>query len=575
MVMAEDLHRLALKWALKNAVEHGGKAAVGPVIAKLVAEAPELKRRIGEVKDTVSRVVEEVNRLQPEEQRDRLAEIAPELLERKHAREEKRLPPLPGAERGRVVTRLPPEPSGPMHLGHAMSGLLNEMYARQYDGKLWLRFEDTNPRKAKLEYYEVFRRGYRWLGIEWDYEKNNSDDMKLYYEYAEKLLRGGQLYVCACSADELSVQRRTMEPCKHRGQSVEDNLELWKRMFDGDFREGEAAVRLRGDLKSNNTAMRDPVMFRVVEHPHPLTGDEYRVWPTYDFAAAVQDAICGVTHVLRSSEFAFRDELQNHIRNLLGMRNPIIIEYSRFEFKGTPTSKRLITPLIEEGLVSGWDDPRLATVEGVRRRGILPEAIREFTVTQTGFSYAKREYDWSLLYSINRRILDPRARRLFFVPSPVKLVVAGAPMLSVEIPYHPSRDMGKRTLSADGVIYVARADMERLKPGDEFRLKQLMNVRLTGIKDGEAYGEFLGVEPKPDIPIIQWVGEDNVAIRVLKPLPLYNETGELNRNSMETITGLAEPSVKDVAVDEIVQFERFGFCRRDHSAELVFIYAHD
>ena len=570
-----DVRELALKWALKNAVEHGGKAELGPVIAKIVAESPEVKQRIKELRVSIQEIVEQVNSMRLEEQVKRLEEIAPELLRKETKKEEKKLPPLPNAVKGRVVTRLPPEPSGYMHLGHAMSGLLNYLYARMYDGRLWLRFEDTNPRKAELEYYENFRKGYRWLGIEWDYEKNNSDDMHVYYEYAERLIKEGHLYVCTCKPEEMSLQRREMQECTHRRQTIDENMELWSKMHNGGFKEGEAVVRLVGDMRSKNTAMRDPVMFRIVEHPHPLVGDKYRVWPTYDFAASIQDALCGVTHVLRSSEFAFRDELQNYIRTLLELPSPTIIEYSRFEFKGTPTSKRIIRELIEEGVVEGWDDPRLTTINAIRRRGILPEAIKEFTITQTGFSYAKRVYDWSLLTSINRKILDPLAKRMFFVPEPVKLLVEGLGRYEVELPYHPSRDMGSRILKVDGWVYVPRQDLAKIGVGDSFRLKMLANVRLERLEDDKAVGKFAGREPMEGIPIIQWVGSEAVEASVYKPEELIAEDGSVNRDSMKLIKGFAEKSAETICYDEVVQFERFGFCRRDSETELRFIYAHD
>lgn len=571
-----DLEGIALKWALKNAVDHDGKAMLGPVISKILGEKPELRSRIEEVRDAAEEAVEKVNRMSLEEQRRLLEDLAPELLEAKKV-EEKKLPPLPGAEKGKVVTRLPPEPSGYMHIGHAMSGLLNYLYARMYDGRIWLRFEDTDPRKVKPEYYESFRRGYRWLGIEWDYEKNNSDDMELFYRYAEELIRAGKAYVCTCPVEEVRRLRAAGEPCEHRRQGIDENLYLWHEMLSGAFEEGKATLRLAGDMKSKNMTMRDPALFRIIDHPHPLTGTRYRVWPLYDFAVSIEDHLCGVTHVLRTSEFAPRDELQNYIRSLLGMRNPIYIEYSRFEFKGTPVSKRRLRAVLEAGVASGWDDPRFPTIEGIRRRGILPEAIREFTITQTGFSYARREYDWSLLFAVNRRILDPRARRLFFAPNPVRLLVEGAPSLRVNVPYHPSNEkLGSRRIETGQEFYIAGSDAEGMKPGSIYRLKYLLNFEVVGREaDGAIRGRFLGREPMKDIPIIQWVPvKDAVEVKVMIPDVLYLDD-EINPESLKIVEGFGEGAVEGVKVDEIVQFERFGFCRRDSESELLFIKAHD
>jgi len=573
--MSSDLRALALKWALKNALEHNGKAIPGPVMSKMLGQDPSLKSRLAELKLVVGSVVEQVNALDMGEQRRMLLEVSPELLaEREPEREVRALPPLVGAVVGGVVTRLPPEPSGHMHLGHAMSGLLNEAYARAYKGRLWLRFEDTNPRKVRLEYYDDFRSGYRWLGIEWDYEKNNSDDMKTYYSYAKELLKKGMLYACLCSVEDARRLRSLSQPCPHRDHRPEENLELWSKMLSGGFREGEVSVRLRGDMENPNTAMRDPAMFRVVDYPHPLTGRDFWVWPTYDFAASVQDALCGVTHVLRSSEFSFRDELQNYIRILLGMRNPVFVEYSRFEFKGTPTSKRVIRSLIERGLVAGWDDPRLSTMQAVRRRGILPQTIREFTLQQTGISYAKREYDWSLIHSLNRKILDAKARRFFFVPNPVKVVVSDSPQLIVDVPFHPSRDMGTRSITVRGAVYAPAADVLGAAEGHILRFKHLMNVKILSRGEDCVYARFLGREPIGGVPIVQWVSSEYLETEVLKPGPLLVDD-ELSPAGVEKVSGYAETAAGGIQEGEIVQFERFGFCRRDSGSLMRFVFAHE
>lgn len=571
-----SLREKALKWALKNAVDHCGKAMSGPVIAKILGEDPGLRSEIEKVREEAIRAVEVVNQMRLEQQRELLEKIAPELLiERKV--EEKRLPPLPGGEKGKVVTRLPPEPSGYMHIGHAMSGFLNYLYAKIYEGEIWLRFEDTDPRKVKPEYYESFRKGYRWLGIEWDHEKNNSDDMELFYKYAEQLIRSAKAYVCTCPLEKVRKLRTLGEECEHRSRGVDENLHLWNEMLAGGFDEGEATLRLVGDMKHPNATLRDPALFRIIGHPHPLTGNQYRAWPLYDFAVSIEDYLCGVTHILRTSEFALRDELQNYIRSLLGMgKNPIYIEYSRFEFRGTPVSKRKLRAILEVGLASSWDDPRFPTIEGVRRRGILPEAIKEFTITQTGFSYAKREYDWSLLFAVNRRLLDPKARRLFFAPNPVKLIVNDAPKLTINAPYHPDRkELGSRKLMAIREFYISGQDAEDVKVGEVIRLKYLMNVKIVEKGVEGVIAEFAGREVQKDLKIIQWVPlEEAVRVKVLVPEPLYLD-GEMNPESLKIVKGFGEMAIEYVSVDEIVQFERFGFCRRDSSSEYVFIKAHD
>ncbi|MEM0349480.1 MAG: glutamate--tRNA ligase [Candidatus Caldarchaeum sp.] len=572
-----SLRDRALELALRNAVEHGGKADAKAVLSKLLGSDPALRQQVAEVRQIVEEVVAEVNSMELEKQKHVLADKfgVREPVRHRDIGETRLPPPLPGAVEGKVVTRLPPEPSGYMHLGHALAGLINEHYARRYGGKLWLRFEDTNPRKARLEFYESFRRGYRWLGIEWDFEKNNSDDMEKYYMFAEKMIKEGFLYPCFCSPDEMHRQRSHGVGCVHRDMVREKGLEVWEKALDRAYREGEVSFRLVGDVASPNTALRDPVMFRIVDHPHPLKGREYVVWPTYDFAAAVQDGLCGVTHVLRSSEFAFRDELQNMIRGILGLSNPVYVEFSRFEFRGATTSKREIRGLIEEGVVSGWDDPRLSTIEAVKRRGIRPQAIREFTLTYAGVTQAKKEFDWSLLHSINRKLVDPVARRLWFVSSPVKLRLVNFDGADVEVPFHPSANMGKRVIRAGGTLYISGQDAEKLVVGEVFRCKLLGNIRVVEKRDEEVVGEVVGGPPIKEGKIIQWVSDDNRFVRVIRYRPLFSEDGSVDKDSLWVEGGLAEAAVESVVFDEVVQFERYGFVRRDSPNELRFVYCHD
>jgi len=246
------------------------------------------------------------------------------------------------------------------------------------------------------------------------------------------------------------------------------------------------------------------VLLRIVNHSHPLCGDKYIVWPTYDFAVSIEDALCGVTHVLRTSEFRLRDELQDLIRSYLGLPNPLYVEYSRFEFEGTPVAKREIRELMARGVVKGWDDPRLATVMAVRRRGIVPEALREFVMRYTALTTSKKEYSWDLLYAINRRIIDPVSPRLFFVPEPVRLILRGLEEKVVEAPLHPAAEMGRRKLRAASQLYISRRDADRLRAGDRLRLKYLANItdrrEGRGLRLGRGRDRRAGAGPR-DHPV--------------------------------------------------------------------------
>lgn len=567
------MKELAFKWALKNAVDHDGKAVLSAVLSRILAEAPEQKTRIAELRIEVEKVVEEVNSLSLDEQRSKLEEY-PELLQRKKIEKEKALPPLPKAEIGKVVTRLPPEPSGFMHIGHAMSGIINYQYARIYEGVLWLRFEDTDPRKVKPEYYDNFRRGYRWLGISWNREKSNSEDIELCYKHAEILIQKESAYVCTCSSDVIHRNRKMEEECTHRSHSTTENLELWNRMLSGAYPEGIAVLRLRGNMRSSNAVMRDPTLFRVVTSPHPMVGRQFYVWPTYDFAVAVEDALCGVTHVIRSSEFALRGELQDRIRSLLGYDNPFYVEYSRFEFKGTPVQKRKLRPLVDSGLVWGWDDPRLPTIDGVKRRGIVPESITRFTLTHTAMTFAKHEYTWDLLEAVNRSIIEPTSRRYFFVPDPVPVEVRGAPHVEVNLPHHPEKDLGSRSVKTQGSFYLSKLDEDKFTEGKTIRLKHLYNIEIERVGKESLEAQFAGRQLVEGVPILQWVTSENVSVRVNAPSSLYIDDS-LNSESMKVVEGYGEAACDKLEVDAIIQFERFGFCRLDSKGpQLSFIFCH-
>ena len=298
---------------------------------------------------------------------------------------------------------------------------------------------------------------------------------------------------------------------------------------------------------------------RVFDYPPPVWGTRFSLWPTYDVAVAVEDEVCGITHVLRSSEF--RNELQQLIRDALGFRHLEIIQFSRFNFRGAPVAKRLLRPLVEKQLVSGWEDPRMPTVEGLRRRGIIPRTIREFTL-QVGYTRTEHEYDWSMLLSLNRKLLDPISKRIFFVPDPVRLTVEGAPKRRVTIPFHPQNDLGSRSIDTSGGFHLGSGDLRGVKKGDAFRLMDLYNVRLTAA-GARPRGEYAGDDLLPNTRKFQWVTDAHEEVEVTVPGELFLEGGKYNEDSLKLVGGFAEAAVSSLAIGDIVQFPRFGFCRLD------------
>ncbi|MDD5502776.1 MAG: glutamate--tRNA ligase family protein, partial [Candidatus Thermoplasmatota archaeon] len=366
----DDLIQIARKYALQNAVLHNGKAEAGAAIGKMMAD-PALRVRAKEVMAAAAAAAAQVNALTPEQQRAELEKVAPELLEKTKKKRDFSLIELPNAEQGKVVTRFPPEPNGYLHIGHAKAAIIDHEYARMYDGKLILRFDDTNPEKEHIEFYENQKKDLQWLGIKWDIEICTSDHMPQLYELAERLIQQGDCYVCDCAQEQIGKGRYEGTPCKCRDKTPEQNMTEWKGHLNGS---AESILRLKGDMKSQNTAMRDPTMFRVIEKEHPIQGKKYRFWPTYDFAGSIMDSISGVTHAFRTKEYELRDEVYFHVLDKLKLRKPTLMEFARLAIEGMPISKRLIKPLIDEKKVSGYDDPRLPTLRGLKRRGIVPEA---------------------------------------------------------------------------------------------------------------------------------------------------------------------------------------------------------
>jgi glutamyl-tRNA synthetase len=539
---------LARKYALINALEFKGKASVQAVLSKVLGEDESLKKDVKNTAKIVAKVVQEINYMSIDEQKKEFEKLGIKVEEKKE--EKKELPELPFAQKGKVVTAFPPEPSKYPHLGHAKSALINYLYAKKYQGKFILRFEDTNPGLAKKEYYKAIMDGLKWLGIEWDEVDYISDHVEKYYEFAERMIKDGRAYVCLCEQEEIKNMRARGLECKHRGQEVEENLKLWKKMFK-EFGEKEATLRLKIDMNHKNATMRDPNIMRIIEKEHPRAGKKYRVWPTYDFGTAVMDGLEGVTHRFRSKEFEMRDELQKYIQRILGFKETFIQEIARFNLEGVPSSGRIIRQMIAEGQLLGWDDPRLTTLMALKRRGFLPEAIKEFLVS-TGISKTESTLTWSMLESFNRKHLDKIANRFFAVLEPIGIEIDGLPQ-KVEELFHPDYpERGKRIISLGKKVYVSRNDFERYK-GKKVRLIGLCNVVL----DRKCKNE--GDKIVHEMPKIHWVSEPNVKIKVLM-------------NDGKTIEMIAEPDIKKV--EDFAQLVRFGFVKLESKEDMFFVFTH-
>ncbi len=559
-----DVKKAALKYALQNAVEFKGRANAGAVIGKVISENPELKERINDVAAAANASVKEVNNIKPEEQVKKLQEIAPELLEKKKS-EKRGLLELENAVQGKVVTRFPPEPSKYAHVGHALSMLINYLYAKKYGGKFFLRFEDTNPEKVKQEYVDAILEDIEYLGIKQDKVTFVSSDIEKLYSYAERLIKDGNAYVCFCEVEKMRDARHKGKECECRNASPEESMKSWKKMLSGGFKEGEAVLRLKGNMQAENHVMRDPVLFRIAEGKHFRQGEKYRVWPLYDFENAVEDGMMGITHIMRSIEFGgMRVELQDRIKTLLKLPKQTVIQYGRFNITDALSQGREIRELIAKRQVSGWDDPRLVTVKALRRRGIQPETFADLAI-EVGLSTTPTNINWEVVAALNRKYLDASSKRYFFVENPKKITVEKAPKKELSLKLHPSEEKRERKFSVNGEFLISEKDycgLKKLKGNELVRLMDCLNFTASDerfVYDSDNVEEYR----KRGKKTLHWLpAKGNVEADILMP-------------DATTAKGLAEGNASKIKEGEIVQFARFGFCRLENREKMRFIYCHE
>jgi len=505
-----------------------------------------------------------------------------------------------GKNESRVHTRFPPEPNGYLHIGHAKSICLNFGLAKKYNGKCNLRFDDTNPTKEDTEYVDSIKEDVRWLGFEWAGEYYASDYFETLYEYAVKLIRKGKAYVCDMTQEEIGASRGTITKpgleSPFRKRSVEENIELFQRMRQGDFADGEKVLRAKIDMASPNMLMRDPILYRILHAEHHRTGNKWCIYPMYDFAHGQCDSIEGITHSVCTLEFEVHRPLYDWFIRELEIYAPQQIEFARLNLSYTVMSKRKLLSLVQEKIVKGWDDPRMPTICGLRRRGYTPEALQNFAET-IGVARRDNVIDVSLLEYCLREDLNKKAQRLLAVVNPVKLILTNYPenqeeeLEAVNNPENP--DAGMRKIPFSRELYIEQEDfMEvpapkyfRLFPGNEVRLKYAYIVRCENViknDDGtikEIHGTY-DVNTRSGMPdsnrkvkaTIHWVSAQHAVAaeaRIYDKLftqlePENVPEGEdfksnLNPDSLKLTQCWAEPFVKNVKPGDKLQFERVGY----------------
>ncbi|MCF8024307.1 MAG: glutamine--tRNA ligase/YqeY domain fusion protein [Desulfobacteraceae bacterium] len=509
-----------------------------------------------------------------------------------------------GKYSGRVVTRFPPEPNGYLHIGHAKSICLNFGLARQYRGRCHLRFDDTNPMKENVEYVDSIKEDVRWLGFDWDdHEYFASDYFDRLYEYALELIRSGNAYVDSLSPEQIREYRGTLsEPGKespYRNRSVEESLELFEKMRQGEFAEGECVLRAKIDMSSPNIVMRDPTLYRIRRMSHHRTVDKWCIYPMYDFAHCLSDSMEGITHSLCTLEFENNRELYDWILAKLDVYHPQQIEFARLNLSNTVLSKRRLIHLVEGGYVDGWDDPRMPTISGFRRRGYTPASIRDFC-ERIGVARRDSMVDLALLEHCVREDLNKNAMRVMGVLRPLKVVIENYPEDETEtltaINNPEDQSMGTRDVPFSRVIYIERGDfMEdppkkffRLAPGREVRLRYAYFIRCTDVIRDESGGivelrctydpETRGGDAPDGRKVkstLHWVAASHAVqgtvrlydhlFTVENPAEKKDAMAFLNQESLEVLTGcMLEPELEHAAAGQRYQFERLGYFYADH-----------
>lgn len=501
-----------------------------------------------------------------------------------------------------VKTRFPPEPNGCLHIGHAKSLCLNFGIARKYGGTCNLRFDDTNPLKEDEEFVNSIKRDIQWLGFKWDNLYNASDYFDVMYECAEKLIKEGKAYVCDLSAEEIRLSRGSLtEPGKespYRDRSPEENLNLFRRMKAGEFDDGEKVLRAKIDMASPNINMRDPVIYRVLHASHQNTGDKWCIYPMYDFAHPIEDAYEGITHSICTLEFEDHRPLYDWVTQNCGFPSPLPqqIEFARLNITNTIMSKRFLKRLVEDGFVDGWDDPRMPTLCGMRRRGYPPQAIIDFC-DRIGVAKANSEVEYGYLNACVRDYLNQYAQRAMAVTSPIKVILTNlsAPE-ECEIENNPNKpEEGTRTITLTHELYIDGSDFSLAPPPKYHRLKLDGYVRLKGayiikcdkvetdnegnilhlecsiVENSKSGCDQSGLKVKG---VIQWVSakyNTPLTLRKLDSLLLDGEGDFINRlnyESLKEIPALGEPSLASAPKESRFQFIRMGYYVRDLKSDL-------
>lgn len=574
-IIQNEFEEFVSQMAIENAISFNGTSNPKALIGKCIQKFPEMKQEMGTYSKIINEIVEKINKLGLEKQKEELMKFNPDFFEKKKEKKEPNktdgLPNLEGCENG-VVVRFPPAPSGHLHLGHLFGIVANYEFKIKYGGKFILRLEDTNPENIDLSNYEKVIEDTNWItdnGVDEIFYQ--SDRLSIYYKYLRQYFGLGECYYCNCDSETFKAYTDNKEICPHRKFDQNKKEELFEKFMSGEI---EGVIRANADIENKNPALRSFPLARINRSSHPRTKDKYFVWPNYNFAAAIDDSLMGITHVIRGKDLEIGEERQKMILKSLNLRIPIYFHYGRLKFEDIDLSKTKISQLIKEGKYSSWEDPRVPSILAYKKRGYKAQAFREYIlslgISKRDSKITSEEYHKGLDF-LNKQILEKTANRTFFVHNPKKVHITNIsdfPDKEIKIQKHPDdKSRGNRIIKITSNWYIDSIDFDNLNVNDKLRLMHFANFEITNKNKDELELKFISKEYDKEFKFkrnIHFVSENE------------NENCEVILSDNSHLKGICE-KIDNIKEDEPIQFERFGFVKFDHidkNKNRVFYFTH-
>ncbi|MCA9495791.1 MAG: glutamate--tRNA ligase [Nanoarchaeota archaeon] len=562
MVKREEFEDFVFLQALENAVSFKGKANPKALIGKCMPKFPDIKNEMGTWMPILNSIVEQVNSMNYEVQVEKLKELNSAFFDKKEKKDNVKKEGLSDLNgfKGRIRTRFCPAPSGHLHLGHLYGIVFNYEYVKKYGGEFLVRLEDTNPENIALENYDKILDDVKWItddSIDEIYYQ--SDRIDVYYKYLRTLIETGKAYVCECEAEVFKAYNDSSEECPHRSVPVANQIKMYEKFFSGEYKEGDAIVRFKADLKNKNPALRDFPLARLKFEKHVRVGDKYKLWPMYNLCTAVDDSLMNVNYIIRGKDHEINGERQDMIKSALGLLKSNYFHYGRIKFLDIELSKTKLSEKIENKVYDGWDDPRVPSLISYRKRGYKAEAFRKMIVamgiSKRDSKITDEEYHKSLNF-YNKQILEEEADRYFFVYNPKKVNIVNLDdidLKEIELPQHPTnKSRGMRNFDLKSDYIIDGVDFKNFKVGDKIRLMHFANFKVVEVDKDELKLMYLSTPYNKELMVK----------RNIHFLPKDAEKCQVILSDNSKLNGYCE-DMDNIKENTSIQFERFGFVKYD------------